>query len=301
MEIEELRTFVEVASAGGVTAAAQRLGIAKSIVSRRLARLEDDLGVQLLARTTRGASLTEAGEVFREYAARVCADIDLARETIAPSGELRGRLRIAAPLSFGPTHLAPVFAEFARRHRHLHVHACYSDRHVDLVAEGYDCAIRLGYLPDSNLMARRVGPVTGHLVAAPAYLAEYGAPDTPDALTAHECLMQGTERWQFMDGAKVVVIHPQGRFKGDNGTALVAAALAGIGIAMLPAGLTAEHLAAGTLVSIMPRYPVRPAGMYVVRPPSAHPARNVRVLTDMLIDCFADDAHFVQAPARVHP
>ena len=104
MDIEELRTFVEVADAGGVSPAARRLGVAKSIVSRRLTRLEEDLGVQLLSRTTRGAALTEAGTMFRDYAARVCAEIEIARESILPAGELRGRLRIAAPLSFGPTH-----------------------------------------------------------------------------------------------------------------------------------------------------------------------------------------------------
>lgn len=286
MEVEELRTFVEVADAGGVTAGAQRLGVSKSIVSRRLARLEDDLGVQLLARTTRGASLTEAGATFRDYAARVCAEIDIARETILPAGELRGRLRIAAPLSFGPTHLAPVFADMAHRHPHLHVHTCYSDRHVDLVAEGYDCAIRLGYLPDSNLIARRVGPILGKVVAAPDYIAVHGAPETPDDLLKHECLMQGTESWQFMNGEKVVVVRPQGRFKGDNGTALVSAAVSGIGIAMLPTGLVDAHLASGALVQLMERYPVRPAGIFVVRPPSPHPARKVRVLTEMLIECF---------------
>jgi DNA-binding transcriptional LysR family regulator len=286
VDIEELRTFVEVADAGGVTPAARRLGVSKSIVSRRLARLEEDLGVQLLSRTTRGAALTEAGATFRDHAARVCVEIDLAKETILPAGDLRGRLRISAPLSFGPTHLASVFAELARRHPHLHVHTCYSDRHVDLIAEGYDCAIRLGYLPDSNLIARRVGPIFGKLVATPEYIEANGAPETPNELLAHQSLMQGTESWQFMDEDKVVVIRPQGRFKADNGTALVAAALAGLGVAVLPEGLIAEHLASGALLPVMERHPVRPAGMFVVRPPGQHPARKVRVLTEMLIECF---------------
>jgi DNA-binding transcriptional LysR family regulator len=286
VDIEELRTFVEVADAGGVTPAARRLGVSKSIVSRRLARLEEDLGVQLLSRTPRGAALTEAGATFRDHAARVCVEIDLAKETILPAGDLRGRLRISAPLSFGPTHLASVFAELARRHPHLHVHTCYSDRHVDLIAEGYDCAIRLGYLPDSNLIARRVGPIFGKLVATPEYIEANGAPETPNELLAHQSLMQGTESWQFMDEDKVVVIRPQGRFKADNGTALVAAALAGLGVAVLPEGLIAEHLASGALLPVMERHPVRPAGMFVVRPPGQHPARKVRVLTEMLIECF---------------
>ncbi|WP_445679020.1 LysR family transcriptional regulator [Radicibacter daui] len=286
MDIEELRTFVEVADAGGLSPAARRLGVSKSIVSRRLARLEADLGVQLLARTTRGAALTEAGTTFRDHAAKVCAEIDVARETILPAGELRGRLRVAAPLSFGPTHFAAVFAELARRHPHLQVHTCYTDRFVDLIAEGYDCAIRLGHLQDSNLVARRVGPIYGKLVASPAYIEAQGAPETPDELLTHQAVMQGTETWQFMDGESVVTLHPQGYFKADNGMALVAAALAGLGVAYLPEGLIHEHLASGALVEVMKRYPIRPAGIFVVRPPGPHPARKIRVLTEMLIACF---------------
>jgi DNA-binding transcriptional LysR family regulator len=275
-----------VADAGGVSSAARRLGVSKSIVSRRLFRLEAELGVQLLARTTRGAALTEAGVTFREHAARVCAEIDTALETIMPAGELRGRLRIAAPLSLGPTHLAPVFAEMARRHPMLHVHASYSDHFVDIIGEGFDCAIRVGYLSDSNLIARRVGPVHGKLVASPDYIREHGTPETPDELLAHQALMQGTETWQFIDGDKTVSIHPQGRFKADNGTALAAAAGAGLGIAWLPDHLIEGYLDSGSLVPVMTRYPVPTAGMFVVRPPGEHSTRKVRVLTELLIEHF---------------
>lgn len=286
LDIEELRTFVEVADAGGVSPAARRLGVSKSIVSRRLFRLETELGVQLLARTTRGAALTEAGGTFRDYAARVCAEIDVARETILPAGELRGRLRVAAPLSFGPTHFAPVLADMARRHPQLHVHTCYTDQLVDLIAEGYDCAIRVGYLQDSNLLARRVGPIYGKLVASPDYIKAHGSPEMPEDLVAHQAVMQGTEAWQLMDGDKIITVRPQGRFKADNGTALVAAAAAGLGIAYLPDALTHEFLASGALVPVMTRHPPPPAGIYVLRPPGRHPARKVRVLTELLIECF---------------
>ncbi|ANL33884.1 LysR family transcriptional regulator protein [Rhizobium phaseoli] len=286
MEIEDIRTFVEVADAGGVTPAAQRLGISKSMVSRRIARLEAELGAQLLSRTTRGIALTEEGATFRDYAARISAEIDAARETILPAGELRGRLRVAAPLSFGPTHFAPVLAQMARRHPQLHVYSCYTDRFVDLITEGFDCAIRVGYLPDSNLVARRVGPLYGKFVASPAYVAANGAPETPDELLNHQALMQGTEVWQVADGDQVLNIRPQGRFKADNGVALLAAALEGIGIARLPDGLTDQHIATGTLVEVMTRYPPPTAGIFVVRPPAQHPSRKVRVLTEMLIECF---------------
>jgi DNA-binding transcriptional LysR family regulator len=287
VDLDDLGTFVEVADAGGVSAAARRLGVSKSIVSRRLARLEAELGVQLLARTTRGAALTEAGATFRDHAERACAEIDVARETMLPAGDLRGRLRIAAPLSFGPTHLAPVLAHLARRHPRLHVQCSYSDRFVDIVGEGFDCAIRLGYLSDSNLVARRIGPVRGKLVASPDYVREHGAPETPDQLLAHECLMQGTEGWFFTDGDKTITVHPQGRFKADNGLALAAAAVAGLGIAALPDFLTEKELASGALVALMKSYPVTEVGIFVVRPPGHHPARKVRLLTELLIEHFA--------------
>jgi DNA-binding transcriptional LysR family regulator len=295
LDIEELKTFVEVADAGGISPAALRLGVSKSIVSRRLLRLEAELGVQLVARTTRGAALTEAGATFRDYAAKVCAEIDVARETILPAGELRGRLRVAAPLSFGPTHFAPVLADMARRHPQLHIQTCYSDRFVDLITEGYDCAIRVGYLQDSNLIARRVGPIHGKLVASPDYIEAHGSPETPEELVAHQALMQGTEAWQLMDGDKVIMVRPQGRFKADNGTALVAAATAGLGIAYLPDCLTHEYLASGALVPIMTRHPPPPAGAYVVRPPGQHPARKIRVLTEILIEYFEESPHFARA------
>ncbi|MGR9396397.1 LysR family transcriptional regulator (plasmid) [Rhizobium leguminosarum] len=286
MEIEDLRTFVEVADAGGVTPAALRLGVSKSMVSRRLVRLEAELGVQLLARSTRGASLTEAGATFRDYAARVSAEIDLARDTILPAGELSGRLRVAAPLSFGPTHFASVLAEMASRHPQLQIQTSYSDRFVDMIAEGFDCAIRVGTLQDSNLIARRVGPLHGRYVASPAYIKAHGSPETPEELVTHQALMQGMETWQVMDGDKILTIRPQGRFKADNGAALVVAAAAGLGIAALPDGLTQGYINSGALVTVMKNHPPPPAGIYVVRPPGQHPSRKVRVLTEMLIECF---------------
>lgn len=288
MDIEDLRTFVEVADTGGVSPAARRLGVSKSIISRRLQRLEADFGIQLLARTTRGAALTEAGTTLRDYAARICAEIDVARETIVPAGDLRGRLRLSAPLSFGPTHIAPVLAEMARRHPLLQIQTCYSDQFVDLIAEGYDCAIRIGYLSNSNMIARRFAPIYGSLFASPDYIAANGAPKTPENIVEHQALMQGSETWQFMDGDNIVTVHPQGRFKADNGAALIAAAVAGLGIAYLPVSLALDHIRSGALIPIMTDHPPPPAGAYVIRPPGQHPARKIRILTELLIEYFAE-------------
>lgn len=286
MDLEDLRTFVEVADAGGVSPGARRLGVSKSIVSRRLARLEEALGVQLLSRTTRGAVPTEAGATFREHAVRVAAELDTAQDAVSPEGDVRGLLRIAAPLSFGPTHLAPVFSELARRHPTLHVHAAYSDRFVDLVGEGFDAGVRVGYLPDSQLVARRICAIGGKLVASPEYIAAHGAPRTPEELPKHEALMQRTESWRLVHRGKAVVVHPRGRFKADNGVALLAAALAGLGVAALPDFLIEAHIASGALKPVLCDYPPPEAGLYIVRPPGDFPVRKVRVLTEILIEFF---------------
>ena len=220
----------------------------------------------------------------------VAAEIDAAREALSPEGDVRGRLRISLPLSFGATHLAPVLAELASRHPKLQVHAAYSDRFVDLVSEGFDAAVRLGYLPDSSLVARRIAPIRGKLVASPAYIAARGAPRSPDELIHHEALMQGPRDWRLLHGDKVISIHPQGRFLADNGQALVSAALAGLGIAMLPDFLTDPHVATGALVPVVTDYTVPEAGLFVVRPPGDHVPRKVRVLTDILIETFSSAA-----------
>jgi DNA-binding transcriptional LysR family regulator len=283
-DLADFETFIAVADTGGVSGAARRLGLPKSIVSRRLARLETELNAQLLTRTTRGAALTEAGATFREHAGRVVAEMEAARDSVSAEGELRGLLRIAAPLSFGASHLGPVIAEFSRRHPQLNVTTAYSDKVVDMVAEGFDVAIRLGWLPDSSLVARRIGPISGRIVAAPAYVKAHGAPASLDDIVAHQALMQGMETWRVRDGDRIVTLHPQGRFKADNGQALVAAALAGLGIAMLPDFLIDRHIASGALITLLPEYPMPEAGLYIVRPPGDRPSRKVRVFIDVLVE-----------------
>lgn len=301
MDIEDLRIFVEVADAGGVSEAARRLGLAKSIVSRRLSRLESALGVELLTRSTRGASLTQAGATLKDHAARITADVDAARESVLPEGELRGRLRISAPLTFGPTHIAPVLAEMARRHPLLNLQCCYTDRFVDLVTEGYDCAIRVGHLPDSNLLAKRIGPLLAKLVASPDYVRAHGAPDKPEDIGDHEAVMQGTEAWRFADGKKIITVRPRGRFKADNGTALASAAVAGLGLACLPDDFIDQHLASGALISVMTRYPPPPAGAYLVRPSGLPPVRKIRALTQVLIAHWNDRDALAALPSAPHP
>jgi DNA-binding transcriptional LysR family regulator len=154
----------------------------------------------------------------------------------------------------------------------------------------------VGYLKDSNLIAGRIGPVFTKLVASADYIKAHGAPEKPDDLVNHQALMQGTEAWQFMDGDKTITVRPQGRFKADNGTALVAAAIAGLGVAYLPDCLTHEHLASGALMQIMTNHPPPQAGAYILRPPGPHPARKIRVLTELLIEFFGESPHLAVQP-----
>jgi DNA-binding transcriptional LysR family regulator len=262
--------------------------VSKSIVSRRLARLEKSLGTTLMTRSTRGASLTEAGATFKEHALRIASEADAARDAISSDGMVRGRLRVAAPLSFSATTFAPVLAELAVRYPQLEIQASFSDRKVDLVAEGFDAAIRLGLLDDSNLVARRVATFGGALVASPAYLQKRGVPRTPEDLLEHDTINRINEEWPLLHDGKQLTVHPRNsRFTADNGATLVPAALAGLGIALLPNFLIAGHLASGALVTVMPDYPLPEAGVYVVRPPGGSAPCKVRVLIDIMVERFA--------------
>ncbi|MCX5493927.1 LysR substrate-binding domain-containing protein [Kaistia dalseonensis] len=286
MEIEDLRTFVEVADAGGINSAARRLGLAKSIVSRRLLRLEEELGAELLARTTRGAVLTEAGISFRDQAADICAKIDAAREEMSPNGDIRGLLRIAGPASVG-TYFASVLADLARRHPALNVHTRFSDQYVDLAAEGFDCGIRVGYMPDSNLIARKIGSLPVRLYASPDYIAENGAPEYPGDILKHAAITAGTNSWVFSDGDQSFTVNPQGRFRADNAYVLTEAAAAGLGILAMGAMIAEPYVQDGRLVPIMTRFTLPDVGIFVVRPPSQHTPRKVRVLIDLMVERFA--------------
>lgn len=293
-DLEDIQAFVAVADSGGFGRAGQRLGLSKSMVSRRVARLEAELGAQLLSRTTRGVAITEAGLEFKGRADQILADLEAARDALAQRGdEVVGTLRIAAPLSFGMTHLAPVLAELAMRHPRLQVEAAYSDRFVDLIGERFDVAVRLGTLSDSSLIARKIAPIHGVMVASPGYLARRGEPRTPADLAGHDAVLQMNEVWRFRDGRREITVQGHPRFRADNGQALVYAAEAGVGIAMLPTFLSGQAIEKGTLVPILRDHPIPEAGLYVVRPPPAsHMAGKVRALTELLLERFGGEPYW---------
>ena len=293
-DLNDIRAFLEVSRSGSFGAAARVLSLSKSMVSRRIVRLEHSLGAQLLNRTTRGVVLTDAGTTFVGHAERALAELEAAREALRGDGnEVEGQLRIAAPLSFGATHVAPVLAELALRHPRLRLYTSYSDRRVDLLAERFDVAIRLGSLPDSSLVARRVAPMYGAVVASPAYLAQHGTPQTLADLARHEVLLEGATTWRLHDGRREHSVSVHGRFQSDSGEATLRAVLAGVGIASLPTFLVGEHLASGSLAALLPQYRIPEFGLYVVRPPPAtHTPRTVQVLTEILVEKFGGEPYW---------
>ena len=288
-DLEDIRTFAEIVDTGSLTRAGARLGVSKSVVSRRLARLEDELGMPLVARTTRGLSLTEAGSDFRPHAERILAEMQSARDAIGRQGEATGRLRLSAPLSFGTTHLAPVIAALALRHPRLAIDTGYTDRHVDLVGEGYDAAVRLGTLADSSLIARRIATVRSRLVASPGYLAGAGTPRTPADLAAHAMVPHHDQIWTFARDGKRETFRPRGRFTTDSGQAELAAVVAGLGIAVMPDFLAGPAIGRGELAVLLDGWEIPPAGLYVVRPPPAEPVpMKVRALVEIMVETFGD-------------
>lgn len=298
--------FAEVADAGGLTAAGRRLGLSKSILSRRLSRLEDEMGVALFVRTTRGVLLTDEGANFKPYAERMIAEMASARDAITHKDEPTGTLRIAAPLSFGQSHLAPLLAELAVRHPQLHIHAFYSDRLVDLIGERFDAGVRIGAMPDSSLLATRIATIRSAVVASPAYLARHPAPEDLEDIARHHTLVHADTPWRFMKGSEVVAIRPRADFMADNSQPLLSAVMAGLGIAMLPSFLIGPGLLAGDLVPLLQDYPCPVSGLFMVRPPigGAMPSK-LKALLDLLqerfgqnVDWDACQRHFERAAAQ---
>jgi DNA-binding transcriptional LysR family regulator len=296
IELDDLRTLVEIVEAGGFNRAATHLGVAKSIVSRRITRLEADLGVRLLSRTTRGISPTEAGLEFKARCERILGDLEDAREAVVKrGGGLAGRLRLSADLSFGVRHVAPVLAEMAKRHPKLEMDVSYTDRRVDLIGERFDAAIRIGALTDSSLVARRIAPVRSVIVASPDYLARNRRPSKPADLVSHKCLIHsgGTSiDWQFRSGGRWIAVRPHGRLRTDSGEAMLQWALAGLGIAEAPSFMVADAIKRGALEPLLVDYPRPEYGIDVVRPPGSYVPGKVRVLIDTLVAYFGSEPHW---------
>lgn len=286
-ELEDLRALVETLERGSFSAAAVRLGVSKQIVSRRVAALEADLGARLLQRTTRRLSPTEAGLAYAERARRVLLELAEAEQEVAHGdGTPRGRLRVSAPVSFGTLHLAPALPGFLARHPGVEAEIDLDDREVDLVGEGYDVAVRLGRLADSSLIALRIARIRLLTCASPAYLERHGAPQAPADLRRHACLLYSVARgadWRF--GAARVVV--SGRLRTNNGEVLLAAAIAGAGIARIPEFLAGPALLDGRLREVLPAHACEEGGAYVVYPRHRQGSAAIRAFAAYLQEYFA--------------
>ncbi|MEE4377571.1 MAG: LysR family transcriptional regulator [Candidatus Competibacteraceae bacterium] len=292
-KFEDLQAFVAVVETGSFTAAAERLDMAKSAVSRRVSGLEERLGVQLLRRTTRRLSLTETGHHFYERSARVLADLEEAESAVLQEhGELRGTLRVALPLSFGVRHMSAPVAEFSRRHPRLRFDLDLNDRRVDLIGEGMDLAVRIGQLADSTLIARRLFDARTVVCGSQDYFNRYGMPQTPDELIDHQCLVYGNlaepTKWVCRDAqGKSIRVTVRAAMIASSGDFLSAAAAQGLGIVIQPTFIAGEAISRGELVPILTHYqwPITPA--YAVYPPTRYLSFRVRKFIDFLVDHFS--------------
>jgi DNA-binding transcriptional LysR family regulator len=296
---DEMTSFVRVVEAGSISRAAEQLGMAKSGVSRRLAELETRLGVSLMNRTTRRSSLTDAGRAYYEGAVKLLSDVAELDAVVADSeASLKGKLRLAAPLSFGLCHLAPAIEEFMTTHPGVLIDIDFSDRQIDLVAQGVDLAIRIAELRDSGLRARRICPIRLMLCASPAYLDQFGAPATPADLSGHRILhydIGGGPVLRLADGRggeQQVPVEP--RLVANNGDFLCDLAIAGHGIILTPSFIAWRAVAVGDLVPLMSRHWPAPLNAYAVYPQTRHLSRRARVFIDFLAERFGENPYWDQ-------
>lgn len=278
-DLEAWAIFASVVEHRSFSAAADAIGLSKATVSKAITRLEAHLGQSLFHRTSRRLALTEAGKPLAEHAGRILAEARLAEESANDAASApTGRVRLAAPMSFGIKNVAPLLAEFLAAHPGIEVDLHLSDARVDIVAEGFDIALRIAELPDSSLRARRLCTIRAHLVAAPRYLEANGTPTHPAQLGEHKLFgysnVVGPWRFQGPGGAEVSV-RAQGPLTANSGEAIVPALVAGLGIARLPDFIIDAYLATGALITILPEWAPAPIGLHLLTPPS--PLRPARV------------------------
>ncbi len=285
--LEDLAAFVAVVEDGSFSGAAGRLGLTKSTVSKRVSRLEERLSTRLLRRTTRALHLTDAGARFFKRAQEILETLREAEaEVRASQVEVRGRLRVSAPVSLGLSHLTSVVVALASAHPQLEVEFDLSDRQVDLIAEGYDLAIRVGPMHDSSLIAQKLAEVPFQVVASPAYLSANGRPRRPEQLEAHVCLRyryQATgSNWVFERSGEPLKVAVQGPLLSNHGDVLAEAAVRGLGIALLPRFIVAPYLKSGALVPLFSKTCRLRAAVHAVFPPGRRIPQKTRVLVEAL-------------------
>jgi DNA-binding transcriptional LysR family regulator len=297
--LEEMQNFVRIVEAGSISRAAEQLGVAKSGVSRRLVELEKRLGVTLLNRTTRRSSLTDAGRAYYEGAVKLIGDVaELDALVSDTEAALEGTLKLAVPLSFGLCHLAPAIEEFSRAHPEVTVNVDFSDRHIDLVEQGVDLAVRIAELSDSTLQARRICPIRLLLCASPDYLESYGTPESPEELSEHRILqydVRGSNMLRLQDGrGKEIRVHVRPRMVANNGDFLRDMAIAGHGIILSPSFIAWQAIATGELVPIMQSFWPPCLNAWAVYPQSRYLSQRARAFIDFLVERFGENPYWDQ-------
>nr|WP_236589620.1 LysR family transcriptional regulator [Ramlibacter aurantiacus] len=298
-----METFVSVAQRGSLTAAARVEGVAPAVIGRRLDALEERLGVKLMVRTTRRLSLTHEGSAFLEDCQRVLGELASAEASVSAGGvKASGHLRVTAPAGFGRHHVAPLVPLFREQHPEVTVSLNLGDRVVDLAAEGYDCAVRVGDFPDSSLVSVRLADNRRLCVAAPAYLKRHGTPQAPADLARFACLVLSsdasqTRGWAFRQGAEVVYLRPNGPLDCSDGQVLHAWCVQGHGIAWRSTWEVQADIAEGRLVEVLAAFAAPPNGIYAVLPQRRHLPLRVRLWVDFLRLHYGRSAVFRQAAA----
>ena len=294
-KLKVFETFVSVATRGSLSAAARAEGVAPAVVSRRLDALEEHLGVKLLVRTTRRLALTHEGAAFLDDCQRILAEVAGAEAAVSAGGvQASGHLRITAPAGFGRRHVAPLVPAFHATHPRLRISLNLSDRVVDLAGEGYDCAVRVGDLPDSSLVSIRLADNRRLCVAAPAYLRRRGTPRHPRELAQHDCLVLSsdasqTRGWAFSEGGQVTYLRPGGPLDCSDGQVLHDWCLAGHGIAWRSTWEVESEIAAGRLVPVLEDFAAPPNGIYAILPHATrHAPLRVRLWVEHLKERYAD-------------
>lgn len=296
-QFEDMAMFVRIVEAGGISRAAEQLDIAKSAVSRRLNDLETRLGTQLISRTTRKNTLTEAGEHYYLQAMKILDEVTLLNEqTSNVKAQVDGTLKMTAPLSFALLHLNSLLDEFINRHAALKLQLDLSDRHVDLIEEGYELAIRIGALEDSSYQAKAITPIRGVLCASPAYLAISGVPERPSDLSGQAFLQYGfakNEPLTLVDnrgGVHEVAVNS--KIKANNGDFMLDMAKRGHGITRLPSFIAYKAIESGELVQVLPQYRVPGFHCYAVYPKNRFLSRRCRLLIDFLSERLGDKPYW---------
>lgn len=294
-DLNDVAVFVAVVDAQSFTQAAERLKLSRPVVSKYVSRLEESLGVQLLNRTTRRLSLTEAGRIFYEKSKAGIENIQDAQAEISSLQQHpSGKLRINVPMSFGILHVAPLLPAFMAQYPDIDVEMDLSDIKLDVIDEGFDLSIRISELPDSSLVAKRIAPCKHLIVASPEYLGRAGKPEHPNDLVNHEIAtysyQQSTHRWDFRSRVdqQTLQVSVTSRLQLSNSLALRAAILEGAGITRTPSFIVANEIREGRLVSLLDEYETLELSVYAVYPKRRHLSPKVRAFIDHLTAAFAE-------------